>query len=365
MDLYAELDEKQRRLNGLLEQRGAEAALLTRRDMFAWFTAGRSNHVGLATDIGSSSLLVTPEHKWLVCDNIEGPRVMDEELAGQGYELAIFPWYAGSVAEQVGRRVKGKVISDTGLAGTENAFDDMAKLRWQLVPSEVERYQELGEMVSRAISATAHAVKPGMTELEMATMLSKRLLEQGVQPTVTLVAVDGRIDRYRHPLPTEARLERRGMLVVCGRKWGLIVSSTRMVHVGPISAELRRKHDAVTRVDEAFIAGSRPGRVVGEVFRAAQAVYQATGFADEWKLHHQGGPTGYNGRDYRANADTTHMVLENQAFAWNPSITGTKSEDTVIATAAGPVAVSWPYDYPSLTLTNCGQEIARADILIL
>jgi len=363
-ELAAEIKEKERRLRGLLEGRGAEAVLLARRDNFSWFTGGASNHVGQATELGVASLLVSRDRKWVICDNIEAGRILDEEVGEQGYELASFPWYGGSAAEQVSKLVAGRVISDLG-AGEANAADEIARLRWSLTPGEVARYRVVGELVSRALSQAAHALRPGMSEHQIASLICTPLIAEGVQPTVVLVAVDGRIDRYRHPIPTDARLEQRAMLVVCGRKWGLIVSATRMVSMGLPSAELRRKHQAVVRVDEAFIGNSVPGRPVGEVFQAALAVYAAAGCGEEWQLHHQGGPTGYAGREYRANANTPHPVLENQAFAWNPSITGTKSEDTIIATGAGPVAVSWPYDYPTIVLTSTGREVTRADILVL
>ena len=48
--------------------------------------------------------------------------------------------------------------------------------------------------------------------------------------------------------------------------------------------------------------------------------------------HHQGGPCGYQGRDYLGSPSAPGVVLENQPYAWNPSITGTKSEDTIMAT---------------------------------
>ena len=46
-----------------------------------------------------------------------------------------------------------------------------------------------------------------------------------------MIATDDRVFRYRHPIPTDRRLEKHAMLVVCGRKWGLIVSAT--VFSGP------------------------------------------------------------------------------------------------------------------------------------
>jgi len=54
------------------------------------------------------------------------------------------------------------------------------------------------------------------------------------------------------------------------------------------------------------------------------------GFADEWKLHHQGGPAGYEPREFVATPITDNVISAGQVFAWNPSITGgVKSEDTV------------------------------------
>jgi hypothetical protein len=57
------------------------------------------------------------------------------------------------------------------------------------------------------------------------------------------------------------------------------------------------------------------------------------GYPEEYQLHHQGGAIGYTGRDYKINFQTKEVVQENQGFVWNPSITGSKSEDTMLATA--------------------------------
>jgi carboxymethylenebutenolidase len=52
------------------------------------------------------------------------------------------------------------------------------------------------------------------------------------------------------------------------------------------------------------------------------------GFGDEWRLHHQGGPAGYEPRELVATPTAHDALSVGVACAWNPSITGTKSEDT-------------------------------------
>src|SRR5712691_178400 len=120
------------------------------------------------------------------------------------------------------------------------------------------------------------------------------------------------------------------------RRGGVVVSLTRLVHFGDPEPELRKRHEAVTAVDATFINASRPGAVAGEIFRGGMAAYAAVGYPDEWTRLHQGGATGYAGRDYRATPDSPHVVRLHQAFAWNPSIAGTKSEDTLLVTPSGP-----------------------------
>ena len=155
------------------------------------------------------------------------------------------------------------------------------------------------------------------------------------------------------------------MNVVCARKWGLIISCTRLVHFGAIPPELRRKHDAVVRVDAAFNLNTKINRPINEIFMAGLKEYADTGYADEWKLHHQGGPTGYAGRDFIGTRDEKRRVCPNQAFAWNPSITGTKSEDTILVTENGIEWLSLSTDWPMITVQYEDLSVQREDILVL
>jgi antitoxin VapB len=138
---------------------------------------------------------------------------------------------------------------------------------------------------------------------------------------------------------------------MCARCQGLVASLTRLVHFGALPDDVRRKMQAVARVDAAAIRATRPGRMLKEIFGEIQQAYAAVGFADEWQLHHQGGPTGYEPREVTANPATGEMAAAGQVYAWNPSITGTKSEDSVLIT---------PQGYEVLTATP-GWPLIEAD----
>lgn len=55
-----------------------------------------------------------------------------------------------------------------------------------------------------------------------------------------------------------------------------------------------------------------------------QKLYEEAGYPDEWKMHHQGGPTGYGCREFVVTPSEDRCIHEGQAYASNPTIQGTK-----------------------------------------
>jgi Xaa-Pro aminopeptidase len=154
------------------------------------------------------------------------------------------------------------------------------------------------------------------------------------------------------------------MVSVNARKGGLIVSLTRFVHFGKVPPELEERYRANVWIDCVFMAATRPGAPAAEVLKKGIEAYGSAGYPEEWKLHHQGGSIGYTGRDYRCNFQTPDVVQENQAFTWNPSLTGTKSEDTILAAKEGPELITRPILYPTLEVEAGGIAFVRPDILV-
>jgi hypothetical protein len=57
-------------------------------------------------------------------------------------------------------------------------------------------------------------------------------------------------------------------------------------------------------------------------------------------LHHQGGLTGYASREVIATPSSREIIQAGHAFAWNPSITGAKAEETFVLLESGAEVVA-------------------------
>ena len=360
-----ERQQKARWVKELLDERGLDALLLQRVSSFAWYTGGAASYVNTATDFGAASLLLTPQADYVLANNIEAPRLEQEEkLTEQGFDVIAPFWYArADPAEELTRGLR--LGADVPYPGATDLSAEVGRLRARLTPEEGERFRQLGRICAEAMDAAIRQVRPGQNEYEIAALLAGEAQARGAQPIVNLIATDRRIFSFRHPLPVDKIMERYGMLVLCGRKWGLVCSITRLVHFGPLPEELQRKQEACAGVDATFIAATRPGARLGDVFSRAVAAYAETGYPDEWKLHHQGGSASYEPREHVATAASDEVVYEGQAFAWNPSITGTKSEDTILVGAHANEILSAIPGWPVIEVEVDGQIIPRPAILVV
>jgi Xaa-Pro dipeptidase len=366
MALTEEIKEKERRVREFLQIKGLKALLLKRQANFSWMTCGGLNLVGITTEMGATSLLITEDSKFIITNNIEAPRMIEEEgLERQGFVPKIFPWHEDQevalVQELVG---EGPVGSDVPFPNTTMLAEDIARLRYSLTPEEIERYRWLGERVSSALEKTVIGTKKGEKESGVVARLCREIWKDRIDPIMLMAAADDRIYRFRHPIPTERKIEKYLMVSVNARKWGLIVSLTRFVYFGRLPKELRAKYEANVFIDCTLMAHTRPGIPARDVLQKGIDAYKEKGHPEEWRLHHQGGAIGYTGRDYRTNFKTPDLVQENQAFTWNPSITGTKSEDTILATSKGPEMITKPILHPTLSMTVEGISFKRPAILV-
>jgi Xaa-Pro dipeptidase len=363
-DWNAELDAKHEKLVGWMRAQKLGGVLIRRNENVSWLTGGAIElRVLTPSETGVASLLVTADGKrfYFTTEN-EAPRLHDEELGALDFEPILFPWFADDTAVAAAKLVNGPLGSDTSLPNTTAV--NLYRLRASLSESEIARYRWLGAETAAATVESLNQVEPGLSEYDLEAITAANLLRRGILPSVYLYAVDDRIYKYKHAVARGARLKKYAMLNLCSRKWGLAISITRFVHFGEMPAELAARFKSASEVNAALLHATRVGTTSAELFRVAQAAYTAEGFPGEERFHHQGGPTGYGEREWVATPEGEETVVDNQAFAWNPSIRGGKSEDTVILHKG---KIEWLTATPELPVINAefnGKIYPAAGVLV-
>ena len=360
----AELEAKHEKLVEWLKAQGLAGVLIRRNENVAWLTGGAVElRVLTPCETGVAALLVTAEGKrhYFTTEN-EAPRLHDEEFGALDFEPMLFPWWANDTDAAAAKLAGGPLGSDTPAAGAKTV--SLAALREGLSESEIARYRWLGLETAAATVEALNEVEPGLSEYDLEAITAGALLRRGILPSVYLYAVDDRILKYKHAVARGKRLKQYGMLNLCSRKWGLAISITRFIHFGELPAELAPRFQAAAQVNAALLNATRVGATSAELFKVAQAAYAAQGFPGEERFHHQGGPTGYGEREWVATPDGTEIVVNNQAFAWNPSIRGGKTEDTVLLRDGVIENLTPTPELPTIEAKVEGSTYAAAGVLV-
>jgi len=356
------MDALQKIKQWLLENE-KDGVLLSRRDNYAWVTGGRRNQVVQNQESGTAALLITPHEDYLIADAIDAQRIFDEET-GFPVIMMVRPWFDPQetfIASLIGVQ---KIVSDNGIAGTENVQDSLIDLRLALNPKEEAAYLVLGKKCAQLVEETCMEICPGWTENRAARLLQSKCVQAGISPDCVLAGSDERIDKYRHPMPTGNTINERFMLVLGGEQNGLNISLTRMVYFGDVPAEIRNKYECIQKIFAEMQEMTLEGTSYRDFFRNLQGLYAKAGYPGEWNRHHQGGPTGYACREKIITPDTQGKISVHQAFAWNPSITGAKCEETTLLTQDGIRILTRTDNWPVKEFQTKNGIITVADILV-
>jgi hypothetical protein len=268
------------RLAELLDARGARELVLTAPENLAWLFDGARVAVPYA---GPAVLQATVTRDGEVrVDALvnEADRLRDEELGD--VDIHPVPWHEPFPGPPAGALV------DTALVA------ELRAARAVLLPAELDRYRALGRDAAVVVSGVLRGVRPETTERVV-----------------------------------DAALGDRAMVAVGAKRHGLVVSLSRWVRFRPTPDDALDA--ALLQVEADAWAATRPGRALREVLADIAAAYPRHGLPDDaWQGHHQGGPTGYLGRDPKVTPASADVVVAGQAYAWNPSAPGGKVEDTVV-----------------------------------
>lgn len=367
---FGELEIKTQRLVSVLDRQNYGAVILNGQHNFAWLTGGGSSGIDLSRENGSVSLLITRNGKrYLIANNIEMPRMRAEEVSLDDFEPLEISWQDekadGNTALHIAKNTAGgEIVTDIPLFGGTRAIDsELAPCRYELTVDEIERYRSLGRDTGSSVGRVILSVSPGETETAIAQKINAELGTLNIRSIVTLVAADDRIAKYRHPIPTDKIWRKTLLVVTCAKRFGLIVSLSRVICVGGVDDELLQKTDAAAFVNAAIMDATKPEISGADLYNVAAKAYADAGFTGEIGLHHQGGATGYKTRDWVAHPKSAEFVRSDQAFAWNPSITGTKVEETVIVNGDGVETITKTPNFPQILTKLNGFEYFSPGVL--
>ncbi|GGD61602.1 M24 family metallopeptidase [Paenibacillus nasutitermitis] len=350
-------------VRSLLQRSNTDAVLMTLQKNISWFTGGRS-HVNIASEPACCSILITRIHCVIVINNIESGRLLEEEMSSEFAKAVtsweIWSWHEPGKKEALIR----KHLADTEFMKTDAQLEpEFLNLRSIIPQDRFLEMKRLGQLTGEAIEQTATEIQKGDSEFLIAGKLAYRCYERGLEPIVNLVAVDERAYQRRHPLPTDKRLNAYAMVVVCARKNGLIASASRLVHFGRIPDSLNEKQHAVVRIDSRLMHATRPETSLDDLFMQMKQFYRDEGFPEEYQNHHQGGLTGYATREKLAVSGESYKLRAGQLVAWNPSIAGVKSEDTLLVHHEANEWMTETNQYPYLEVKIDNKVYRRPAIL--
>ena len=139
-------EARREKLRELMDRCGFGALLLQKPANFAWYTGGADNRVDHADPLGVARILLTAEEEYVVTDNIEAPRMREEETPD--FEVVEHPWYGEplhAVEKVVGRTSLG---ADHPLESSTDVSQDVAPLRYVLDDEAIGRYRRVGRNAS-------------------------------------------------------------------------------------------------------------------------------------------------------------------------------------------------------------------------
>ena len=348
-----------------MAEAGLDAVHLEGVGNVAWLCGGRGNRVVVGSTTGACGVVVGANGAWLVCANNEAARLRAEVFADLPLPVVTTQWYDLPLWRAARRLLPSHPhwAADVPVPGASDAEALLGPLRQRLGEADSARYRALGADAAEALETALLETGPAWTELEVAGAIAAALKAREVEAAVLLVGGNERASRYRHLVPTGVAVGGGVLASITAVRHGLHASCTRAVSFGSPPDEVLAAHAAAVAVDRTYLNASRPGARLGDILGAGEKAYAAAGYYDDWKEHHQGGTTGYAGREVFAVPGSDYTIDARMAAAWNPTLPGGKSEDTVLIRDDGvELLTTWPGSpWPE----DSAEDFGRAGILVL
>ncbi|HEX6288186.1 MAG TPA: Xaa-Pro peptidase family protein [Herpetosiphonaceae bacterium] len=235
-----------------------------------------------------------------------------------------------------------RAIEAVAAVETVDATDLVAELRMVKDAAELQAMQAAARAVEAGLRAAIDAIKPGVSEREVAEVWERAMREAGSAPSFTTIVASGPNSANPHYTTGDRRLQQGDLVVLDGgaRFGGYASDITRTVAVGEPSAEARRIYEVVLAANRAGVAAARPGTSGAEIDGAARRVIEDAGYG-QYFIHRTGHGLGIEIHEPPyLHANSTAALLAGTTFTVEPGVYvagvgGVRIEDDVVLTEQG------------------------------
>ena len=224
--------------------------------------------------------------------------------------------------------------------------DTLGGLRMRKDSSEYAKLKMNAGIADRAMQAAFAALRPGMTEMDLAAKIRAHFSSEGASPEFWIVGAGGN-GAFPHHSASERVIQDGDAVVIDigGRKQGFPSDITRMAVVGKEPEGYGEIHTIVENAVQAAMKAARPGVFARDVDAAARNVIAESGYGDYF-THRTGHGIGIDGHEPPYITATSETILEEgMVFSIEPGIYlpgrfGIRLEDIVILRKDGPEILS-------------------------
>lgn len=236
------------------------------------------------------------------------------------------------------------------LRSTADLSPLISRMRERKSAAEIAVMQKAADMVNPALDAAVQAIRPGITEKELAAVLEEAMARAGAEGVAFETHV---VFGAKAALPhgsTGDQVLQPGQVVLMdfGALYkGYRSDITRTLCCGEWPPEMAKVYDIVLAANLAGIAAVKPGVTLGDVDRAARKVIEDAGYGPYF-IHRTGHGVGLDIHEEPYVVAGNQKVLEPghvvtiEPGIYLPGVGGVRIEDDVVVTETGcRVLTSW------------------------
>jgi Xaa-Pro aminopeptidase len=318
------------------------------------YLSGFTGSAGVLVVTGKSSVLFTDgRYRQQARAEASNSKVL---IANSSALAAAAKWIADHKLRAIGIEAEHMTVSTRSAlrrmipAGTRlrEMWGEIESLRMVKDEEELRRIREAARLGSSLIDTALHAIRPGVSEIEVAAEMEYDARQKGAEGmSFDTIVASGARSALPHGRASSAHIG-RGFVVL---DFGVILAGycsdkTRTVYVGKPTARDRQVYEAVREAQQAAIDTVRAGITAGEVDSAARSVLKRAKL-DKHFTHSTGHGVGLEIHEPpRIGSNQKELLRAGMVITIEPGVYvagegGVRIEDMVIVTDLG-CEVLWP-----------------------